>query len=370
MEIVHVTGVYPPHLGGAEAVAERLALLLAESHRVSVYTSNLGARTSARTEHHRGGRGGRLRVVRHRAVRLMNTPVMPGLLPRLLLHRPSPDVVHVHTGRAMIPEMVRLACALRRLRYVAHVHLMVRPTTRLGRVLLPLYHRLFFGPFLRRAERVICLTSAMRKSVISAFQVDPARAVVIANGVDIAPFRQPGATRRTDELLFVGRLAEQKNAEVLLDTMNIFDRSVTLRIIGDGEQRDLLTTKAAALNLSTVQFEGRRTEGEVAAAYKRATAVVMPSTHEGMPLVLLEAMAAGAPVVASALPEIVEVAGDAILTVDPVTPETLADVLRRVVDDVGLRDRLSRAAQARAESFTWSTVVADVVRLYTEVAAT
>jgi glycosyltransferase involved in cell wall biosynthesis len=367
MELVHVAGVYPPHLGGVEVVAERLAVLLSESHRVSMYTSDLGARGSVHTELHGGRRGGSLRVVRHRTVRLLNTPVTPGLLTRLLLHRPRPDVVHMHTGRAMIPEAVRLACALRRLRYVAHFHLMVRPSSPLGHVLLPLYERLFFGPFLRRAARVICLTSAMRESVISAFHVDPARAVVIANGVDVEPVQRTTVVRRADELLFVGRLTEQKNVGVLLDAMSILDRDVTLRVIGDGDQRDLLLAKVAALGLTTVRFEGRRTAAEVAAAYARATALVMPSTYEGMPLVLLEAMAAGVPVVVSALPEIVEVAGDTVLTVAPVTPDELAEALRRVIDDSALRDQLSQAAQARAGRFTWGTAVDDVVRLYAEV---
>jgi glycosyltransferase involved in cell wall biosynthesis len=156
---------------------------------------------------------------------------------------------------------------------------------------------------------------------------------------------------------------------VLLDAMSILDRDVALRILGDGEQRKVLMAKAAALGLSSVSFEGRRTEREIASAYARATAVVMPSTYEGLPLVLLESMAAGAPVVASALPEIVEVAGDAILTVDPVTPETLAVALQRMIDDAALRDRLSCAGIARAESFTWSSTVQELTRLYSEVTA-
>jgi glycosyltransferase involved in cell wall biosynthesis len=306
-------------------------------------------------------------VVRHRTLWLLNTPVMPGLLPRLLLHRPQPDVIHVHTGRAFIPEMVYLACALRGMRYVAHLHLMVRPSSPVGRVLLPLYHRLLFGPFLRRAERVICLTSTMRDAVISVFRVDPSRATVIANGVDAASFRGTAGARRPGELLFVGRLAEQKNPGVLLDAMNILGRDATLRIIGDGELQDSLQAKAAGLGLSAVRFEGRRPAAEVAAAYARASALVMPSTHEGMPLVLLEAMAAGVPVVASALPEILEVGGGALLTVDPITPETLAAALRQVLDDPDLRDRLSRAGLARAEGFDWGTVVARVAELYAEV---
>jgi glycosyltransferase involved in cell wall biosynthesis len=115
---------------------------------------------------------------------------------------------------------------------------------------------------------------------------------------------------------------------------------------------------------------GRQGAAEIAAAYARATAVVMPSTHEGMPLVLLEAMAAGAPVVASPLPEIVEVGRDAILTADPATPGALAKALAQLLDDANLRASLSAAAADRARDYAWPAVAAKIDELYAEVLAT
>jgi D-inositol-3-phosphate glycosyltransferase len=369
MEVVQVAGLYPPHLGGEEAVVEQLARLQAEKHRVTVYTSTLGASGAPRVEQ-RAGRGGRLRVVRQRAGRIANTPLIPGLLVRLVRHEPTPDVVHVHTGHALIPEMVALAARLRGLPYIAHQHLMVRPSSRAGRVLLPLYYRFLYAPFLRRAERVICLTNAMRQELITGFGVDRDRIAVVPNGVDLVLFRPRGTPRQPAEVLFVGRLASQKNVDVLLDAaaeLRHDGRRPIIRIIGDGIERDRLQAKAALLGLSTVVFEGRRTPAEIADAYARATVVVLPSTHEGMPLVLLEAMAAGAPVVASGLSEIVEAGGDAIVTVDRVTPEALAAALQLVLDDESLRDRLSAAGRERAGRYTWAATAATIDRLYAEV---
>lgn len=371
MEVVQVVALYPPHLGGQEVVAEQLATRQAQRHHVTVYTSDIGAEGQPRFEEHPGC-AGTLRVVRQRAAWLANTPLMPGLLPRLLAHTPRPDVIHVHTGQAFVPEVVALAAALRRTRYVAHQHLVLRPSSRLGRLLLPAYFRLVFAPVLRRADRVICLTAAMRDEVVRTFGVRPDRVAVIANGVDTT--RSPAGSsrpRRPDELLFVGRLAVQKNVEALLHAtaaLRAEGREVRVRIIGDGPERRRLRELTDRLGLAgTVAFEGRHGPAEIQAAYARATALVLPSTHEGMPLVLLEAMAAGIPVVAAALPEIVEVGGDAVLTVDVAAPGALAAALGRVLDDAPLRSRLAAAATARAQAHAWPAVTASVEGLYAEV---
>jgi alpha-maltose-1-phosphate synthase len=358
MEIVQVAGLYPPHLGGEEAVVEHLARRQADEHWVTVYTSTVGAAGAPRVEAS-AGRAGRLRVVRQRGIRVANTPVIPGLIVRLIGHRPKPDVIHVHTGHALIPEIVALASRLRGL-----------PSSHAGRFLLPLYYRLFYAPFLRRAERVICLTNAMREELTTAFGVDPDRVAVIPNGVDLIRFRPDGTPRTADEVLFVGRLEPQKNVDALLDAAAVLrdaGRQLIVRIVGDGNERKRLHAKATHLRLSNVVFEGRRTPAQIAEAYARATVVVLPSTHEGMPLVLLEAMAAGAPVVASGLSEITEAGGDAVITVDPVTPQALAEALGRVLDDAPLRARLSEAGRGRAGRYTWDAVTNSIDRLYAEV---
>src|SRR5581483_5469881 len=91
MEVIQVAGLFPPHLGGAELVAQRLATMQAEGHDVTVYTSDVGAAGAPRRE-----RRGRLTVYRDRGWPVGNTPLVPRLGARLLAHRPTPDVLHVH----------------------------------------------------------------------------------------------------------------------------------------------------------------------------------------------------------------------------------------------------------------------------------
>jgi glycosyltransferase involved in cell wall biosynthesis len=224
---------------------------------------------------------------------------------------------------------------------------------------------------------VVCLTDAMREEVRAKWRIQDDKLLVISNGVDATVFR-PSGERSRRELLAVGRLTPQKNLGVLLSAFAILcmetkaagEAPLSLRVIGDGEELGPLRAQAAALNLDHVFFEGRQPASAVAAALARATVLVMPSTHEGFPLVLLEAMAAGTPVVASALSEIIEAGGDAVLPVEPMTPQRLAEALRRVLADEQLRTDLSDRGVARARSFSWEAANAQVVKLYATVLRT
>jgi glycosyltransferase involved in cell wall biosynthesis len=364
MEIVHVAGFYPPHLGGQELVVQQLARMQAPTHRVTVYTSDAGARDL------RPRLADGVRVVRGRTWQVAHTPIVPGMLPGLLRHRPRPDVIHVHTGQSLVPEVAWLAARLRGVPYVAHVHLIVGPSGRLGRALLPVYQRILLRAALGHADAVVCLTGAMREQVIRTFGLPPHRVTVVPNGVDTAAFPAGEfAARAPRELLFVGRLTVQKNARVAVAAMRLLPRDVTLRIVGDGELRPQLERLAAGLGLPNVRFEGQLPPDEVLAAYRRAAAVLMPSVNEGLPLVLLEAMSAGAPVVCSALPELVEVGGPAVVTVHPVTPNVLAATVQALLDDAPRRAALSAAGRRRAEAYGWPAVATAVDGVYSAVRA-
>jgi alpha-1,3-rhamnosyl/mannosyltransferase len=138
-------------------------------------------------------------------------------------------------------------------------------------------------------------------------------------------------------------------------------------MVGEGELAPRIRARIRELGLSNVRLEGRMDPAELAAAYRRATALLMPSSHEGMPLVLLEALAAGVPVVCSRIPELVEVGGDAVLTVDPVTPQTLAAAIRDLLADNPGRALLSARARDRSAGYEWSAVVCSVDAVYAEV---
>jgi glycosyltransferase involved in cell wall biosynthesis len=197
--------------------------------------------------------------------------------------------------------------------------------------------------------------------------VPPERVRVVPNGVDRSEPAPIPDRRRPCELLFVGRLVDQKNVLTAVEAMAELPRDVVLRVVGDGEQAEDVARRVAELGLDNVRLEGRLRPDQLAAAYRRATLLVMPSSHEGMPLVLLEAMAAGVPVVCSRIRELVEVGGDAVATVEPVTPRTLAAAVRSLLADQAARERLSRRARERSAAYDWAAVAGAIDAVYAEV---
>jgi glycosyltransferase involved in cell wall biosynthesis len=141
---------------------------------------------------------------------------------------------------------------------------------------------------------------------------DPFMVHVIPNGVDCEYFK-PGPKLEPFPLtlLSVGRLHPQKNVprmlEILLAIRNQSNIPVTARVIGDGPERKSLEKFVRQHNLqSAVSFEGWLPRNEVAAAYRSATVLVQLSRYEGMSNTILEALASGLPVVASRIPENME----------------------------------------------------------------
>ena len=210
----------------------------------------------------------------------------------------------------------------------------------------------------------------MRGEVIETFGVSPERTVVIPNGVDTDLFHPDDVIRRAaKDLLFVGRLSPEKNPLLAIDMMAALPDDVTLHIVGAGELEEEIRRRVAALGLRNVRLEGRRSHAELAANYRRATAVVMTSVSEGVPLALLEAMATGTPVICTGLRSLVETGGDAVIPVRPATAAGLAAAARGLMSDPLLQRRLSVAGRRRAARYTWVAVAAAVEDLYLRVRA-
>jgi glycosyltransferase involved in cell wall biosynthesis len=134
-------------------------------------------------------------------------------------------------------------------------------------------------------------------------------------------------------LLFVGRLRLRKGLSVLLEALRLLqERGLMLPLVvaGDGEQRASLQAAARRLGIShSITWLGRVSRGQVRYLLERATLLVVPSIYEGLPLVLLEALVMGVPVVASrvsGIPEVLGSSGGGWL-VEPEDPEALAEVL-------------------------------------------
>ena len=158
------------------------------------------------------------------------------------------------------------------------------------------------------------------------------------------------------DLLFVGRLRLRKGLEVLLHALaELARRGIRphLLVVGDGEHRAALEETTRQLGLGEqVSFAGKRGAAEVQGLLAKCRALVVPSIYEGMPLVVLEAMSAGCPVVASAVSGIPEVVLDGVTgwLVPPEDPGRLAAALVEVWEDASEARRRGAAGKERVET--------------------
>ena len=162
-----------------------------------------------------------------------------------------------------------------------------------------------------------------------------------------------GARPTRPTLLFVGRLAAVKGVLVLFDALKAIIKQhpdVLLRLIGDGPERSSLEARAVELGIQDhVEFCGYKSQADVAEALSAADVFVLPSFAEGVPVVLMEAMASQVPVVTSRIagvPELVE-DGRSGLLVPPGATGPLADALNKLLGDAKLRAEMGRIGQAK-----------------------
>ncbi|MFJ8634589.1 glycosyltransferase family 4 protein [Streptomyces sp. NPDC093568] len=354
--IVQITPYYPPALGGLERVVSNLAREQAKRHDVEVLTTALRTEGMPRVAREDG-----VVVHRHRAVEVAHTALAPGMAAHLA-RLPRDAVLHLHCAHALLPEMVALASRLRGTRFLLHFHLDVDASGPLG-ALLPHYKEHVFGRVLRSAAGVIALTEGQKAFLTGAYRVLADRVHVVPNGVAdtyFMPAREPAPGPLN--LLYVGRLDVQKNVPRLLNALRLTRQEIRLRIVGDGELRGRLQEQAAGLD---VEFSGALLGEDLVKAYADADAFVLPSDKEGMPLVVLEAMAAGLPVVATDVPGTRELVDGTGLLAAP-EPAALATALDSVAADLVLRAELARASTERARNYSWQTVARLVDDVYTK----
>jgi glycosyltransferase involved in cell wall biosynthesis len=232
------------------------------------------------------------------------------------------------------------------------------------------YYRPLFPQALRRASAICTVSEAARSDLVRAAGVAPERVRVTPNGVseDFFRARAPDGPR-TPYLLAVGTVEPRKNLAALLDAFRLLRR--------EGRDLELLLAGrsgwGSALPLGDlapyVRRLGQVPDAELPALYAGASCFVLPSLYEGFGLPLAEAMAAGVPAVASDIPALRELGGDAVGYAPPNDPAAMAKSIGEALDG-GERTR-ERAARAhdRVRRFTWRACAEATLAVYREVMA-
>jgi glycosyltransferase involved in cell wall biosynthesis len=167
--------------------------------------------------------------------------------------------------------------------------------------------RLAMGNGLARSllRRILANSSAV--TTVSTWLADQVKTMVPSSDPIVSPMPvathlfSPGGARHADRLLFVGRLNAQKGIGLLLEAVAKMRHRVSIDVVGDGTDRQALTTQAEQLGLgSRVQWHGALPQPKLLDFYRSATALVVPSRDEGFGLVAVEAQLCETPVVAFA----------------------------------------------------------------------
>jgi glycosyltransferase involved in cell wall biosynthesis len=229
---------------------------------------------------------------------------------------------------------------------------------------------------LRRADRVVAVSPAIAEGLME-HGVGASRLSIIGNGLDAARFQLPhrrweDAPEGAQVVGIVGRLIREKGPYTLLEAaariVSQLPRTLFV-FVGDGPEREELERTAAQLGLSDhVRFAGVRSA--MPEVYASFDAFALPSFSEGMPMTVLEAMAAGLPIVATtvgAVPDLLEPAGCGLLCPSG-DAAALAAALLRVLRDNALAKRLGAAAQQRLrEGYSAEAMARQYLSLYEEI---
>jgi glycosyltransferase involved in cell wall biosynthesis len=209
-----------------------------------------------------------------------------------------------------------------------------------------------------RARKAACVI-ACNTDVAEEFRRGDAVVHLLPHGVDLLRFHpQPHEHSEELRLLSVGRLVEKKGFHVLLDAVARLSFPFRLRIIGEGPERVRLTSMVKTHGLQDrVTLEGTLTHADLPAAYAESDAVVVPSVQDssgdrdGLPNVVLEALACGRAVVASDISAVGSAIddGETGLLVPPDDAAALAAALERLAHEPALREQLGRDGRARVE---------------------
>src|SRR5215212_2158270 len=290
------------------------------------------------------------------------------------------DVVHVHLGEDLAVFPIGAAAArLHRLPLVLTIHTSLCHTLAVSDLRSAVL-KAIGGPIERwgehSAEAVLVITPRLRRLLLSD-GVDENRIHLIPPGMNPSlfegPFEDPFAGIGRPRVLFVGRLAPQKGVSTLVAAAGLLKHpSARLLLVGDGPERKALEKEAKRIGMGDrLHFVGFVAHERLPAVLVHADLLVLPSLYEELGTVLLEAMQAALPIVASNIGGIPDVIEDGVngLLVPPGEPEALARAIDRLLADRDLARQLSEGAQERVKDYNWEMLAERILAAYRGVTA-
>jgi phosphatidylinositol alpha-mannosyltransferase len=353
--------VYPVPGGVNEHVRFLYENLRLRGHDVRIITSSHGLQRSSEGDVIRIGKG--FSMPTNGSVGTITVSPRYVSQVKRVLERERFDLLHFHEPFVPFLSLIVLGQSTSVNIATFHAYAGFSPAYELGSKMLPHYAAKLHGR--------IAVSAAARHFVDRFF---PGDYKVIPNGVNVGRYQRAVPIARwqdgTPNLLFVGRLEDRKGLPHLLKAFRLIRKSgleARLLVVGSGPQERESRRYVMTRGLQNVEFLGRVSDSEKAQLFKTADVFVSPATgRESFGIVLLEAMAAGAPIVCSDIhgyKGVVQRGRQAIL-VPPHDAKALAAGITELLVDPALRARLGASGQERAQQFSWERVTAKVDDYY------
>jgi glycosyltransferase involved in cell wall biosynthesis len=231
---------------------------------------------------------------------------------------------------------------------------------------------------MKKADRVIAVSTNTAKDVTSMLTVAAEKVVVVPNGVENKFYplaadevlkikKSYESSPDTFCLLNVGTNHQRKNIDNILKSLVVLrDRGVPVKLWKVGsefssDQQKLIRSHNLEPMITFISTPDKST---LVRLYNAADALLAPSLYEGFGLTILEAMACGTPVISANVSSLPEVAGDAAILVNPLNIQAIADAVCALQSDEKLRQRYIEKGLARTKQFSWRSSTEQVVQVY------
>jgi glycosyltransferase involved in cell wall biosynthesis len=377
MKIAQVVCIYPPDRGGIGTSAlETARVLTSAGHKVDTFTIDYGSAAGIEN-----------------AVRLKALPRIGngGFLPQIFWRTKGYELVYLHYpffGAAEAIWFLKRFFWKDKVKLAIHFHMEPEFSSPLLRI-LSLPSRLIEPDLFKEADLIICASRDYAEASLPAkiwsrneskikeipFGVDTKRFQPVFKEDDLLPYLATAEPRGTIfKILFVGGLDKAhyfKGIDVLLDSLGLLDKASNdwqLEIVGGGKLQSYYEERARQLGVAEkVVFAGSVSDGDLPGKFQAADCLVLPSINRGeaFGIVLLEAMAAGLPVIASSLPGVRKVFTDGRegLLAKPGDAADLKEKIKFLLENPARRAEMGRAARKLAEEkYSSEKVSAQLIR--------
>ncbi|MFW9921224.1 MAG: glycosyltransferase family 4 protein [Candidatus Thorarchaeota archaeon] len=377
MRIAHICPLVGEQPGGSERYVTNLSSHQAENNDVSIYT------TTCHREREGTFREGDVTIHRfYSPFKIWNIDTVSFILMHLL--KSNAEIYHIHSYLYSVSFQGVLAKLLRQRKGILHLHGGIGPLPYSSGFLKRFVKNAFdasIGSFvIKNCDIVASVSHNDLEYVSSRYKIPPDRLAHLPNAVDVLKFRyEPSIpdTRDPLVLLYIGDFEPWKGLNLILHWLqkksHYGGRDITMRFVGQGTLETKILENKRILDMKDngvrIELLGAKPHSEIHRVLKSADALILPSYWEGLPTVLLEAMATGTPVISTPVGDIPRLIQDRItgLLIDRSISSLDAAVSKIIDSEHFLREMTLRARNLVATSYSFSSVSALAEKYYSRV---